>query len=665
MRFEAVDGSLVAMADRKIFSRYNMRCGLILRAKEADVKLTGFTLPQIDQSFLVLTGKEIIGNNLVTMLGGRMPLLAIDRIEYIGQPLLAVFGPDYEAVELLMDKIEVNTEPYTKTEEEISLENTIAPLSFSWGQEEIPDENSLKQLKKFESVFKYSHTTISSPIRYNISVWQEGNNIHIESPMLWQELIRTTVATALGKEPRNIILHPQKHQNKHDEYLFYPAIYSTLAAIAMLLTGLPVELRLVGETARPGISIQRTTYLNEEHHPIVENVKMTVDQGAFCFASEEYQRQAMAGLMPLYTVKSFKADVEIVKSSKNPASFCGSLGYSEALAGTQYHTSMLANKTGYTPVQIRDELKREKTKFTDFAPAYNLEDKKEMLLHLAKISVFNRKWASNSFFSGDFGLLGALRGIGVATGLGIAGFSTTLSKQENFSALLNYTPKKNITINTSAPLSSSEIRYCKQLVSSKFNNNTDSDSVLFLEQNAETLDSGPAVLNRFESIFPSQLAIASKHLGTLLDKAKPPFSLKFNTDNIFSPCEFEYSGYGAFVVEIEIRKYDFIPLVKEAWGSFVIGKSFADDNANDIAKETILDTLRECGAVISKDFKLSLDITQTDGDEEGFTPINTIARGITMSAFSSALFQAAGPEASYLPTDASKLESIINGGGKP
>ena len=105
--------------------------------------------------------------------------------------------------------------------------------------------------------------------------------------------------------------------------------------------------------------------------------------------------------------------------------------------------------------------------------------------------------------------------------------------------------------------------------------------------------------------------------------------------------------------------------MKEAWGSFVIGKSFADDNANDIAKETILDTLRECGAVISKDFKLSLDITQTDGDEEGFTPINTIARGITMSAFSSALFQAAGPEASYLPTDASKLESIINGGGKP
>ena len=485
MRFEAVDGSLVAMADRKIFSRYNMRCGLILRAKEADVKLTGFTLPQIDQSFLVLTGKEIIGNNFVTMLGGRMPLLAIDRIEYIGQPLLAVFGPDYEAVELLMDKIEVNTEPYTKTEEEISLENTIAPLSFSWGQEEIPDENSLKQLKKFESVFKYSHTTISSPIRYNISVWQEGNNIHIESPMLWQELIRTT-------------------------------IYSTMAAIAMLITGLPVDLRLVGETARPGISIQRTTYLNEEHHPIVENVKMTVDQGAFCFASEEYQRQAMAGLMPLYTVKSFKADVEIVKSSKNPASFCGSLGYSEALAGTQYHTSMLANKTGYTPVQIRDELKREKTKFTDFAPAYNLEDKKEMLLHLAKISVFNRKWASNSFFSGDFGLLGALRGIGVATGLGIAGFSTTLSKQENFSALLNYTPKKNITINTSAPLSSSEIRYCKQLVSSKFNNNTDSDSVLFLEQNAETLDSGPAVLNRFESIFPSQSPFLSYINFTIL-----------------------------------------------------------------------------------------------------------------------------------------------------
>lgn len=659
------------MADRKTFSRYNMRCGLVLRAKEAGVRITGFTIPDYDQRFLVLTGKDIHENS-ISFFGETMPLLALDTIDYAGQPILALFGPDYEAVELLLEKIVVNTAPLedkSKKEGDESKENakpdksTVPSLEFSWGQDDLPEDDVLSKLKKVDSTFRIKHTKFTSPLRYRIKVWQDGNNIHVMAPMQWPELVKTTISTSIDRERKNIVLHPQPYHDKHDEYLMFPALYATLASIAALLTGLPIEIRMVGQSASAGIKIQRTTYLNDDSHPLAENVKMIIDQGAYCFASAEFQRQAMAGLIPFYNLKSFKAEIIIDRSDKFPALFCESLGYSEALAGTQFHTSMIANSLGTSPAQARSALRRDKTRFTDYAPAYDLDSMSSQLEKISEQATFDRKWASNSFFSGKFGLLGILKGIGISSGIGIAGLSATLSRDEKFSSLLCYTPKRNITLNTSALLKPEETKYFKSLVSARFNGIVEDDNVLFLEHNPETLDSGPNVLSRFQSNFPEQLELAAKKLCTLIAKAKPPISLKFDTENIYSACEFEYLGYGALVIEIEISKNDFIPMIKEAWGVFLISKLIDGSRAKDNAKDTILSTLEEAGGVLSSNFKLHLDMVE-DRTKSGetLTPVKAIARALALSSFSSALYQVAGAKATVLPISATKLESILNGG---
>lgn len=659
MRFTSVDVSLVAMADRKTFSRYNMRCGLVLKAKEAGVKLIGFDLPQLDQRFLAITGKDLQDRNTFSLLGDTMPLLAVDKIDYIGQPLLALFGPDSESVELLMDRIAVKTEPLEEIEKKT--DRDIPPLSFSWGQEDIPEDEALSALKQVESSFHIDHTPLFSLFRYNVTAWQEGNTLHIQAPMQWPELVRETIVNNTGKEKRNVVLHNLKYHSKHDEYLIYPAIYATLAAIASIETGLPVDIRAIGESARAGVEVNRKTYLNEENRPVIENVIMIVDQGAFSFAGAEYQRQAMAGLLPIYTVKSFSATIEIIKSQNPPASFCGSLGYSEALASTECHTSRLAIRTGTTPAQIRETLGRGKTRFTDYAPPHIL-NATTWVQPIVESSVFNRKWSSNSFHHGDFGLLGKLRGIGLATGLGIAGFSTSQLQKQDFYAVMSYTAKKNITINSSVAYNPNITRYWREIITSKLSHQEDAESVLFLEQNSETADSGPDVLSRFPYCFSSQLATAAKSMGALIPKSKAPIQLKFKAEGGSSPCEFEYSGFGSMIIEIEISKKDYLPVVKEAWGSFSLSDSSLKDITRSSARRTILSTLKECGAELSKNFKLNISFIPSDDPEDENAPIKSVARGLTMGAFSNALYQAAGESASVLPTSAEKLEAVLNGG---
>lgn len=647
------------MAEAKKFERHNLRCGLVLKSTEADVRLLGFDMPQLDNRYQVLTGKDLTEGNSLTFFGGTMPILAEDIISFEGQPILALFGPDYESVELLMTKIKPITEPLgTKPD----IDSPYTPLEFTWGLDERPEEDVLPKMRKIETNFRFEHSVYFSALRYYVTVWQEGKNIHVQSPMQWPDLVRSTVAKATGWNRKNITLHERPHSSKHDEYLIMPAVHAALAAIIAIRTGIPVEIRTVGESARAGIDVHRVTYANDEGKPIYDAVEMNVDQGAYPFAFEEFQRQAMTGLLPYYAVKSFKARINIHKSTNYPASFCGSLGYAEALAATEYHTSRLSDLISMTPAQMKGNIEKEKTRFTDFAPSYNIEAHRNNTLKIADDSIFNRKWTSNTFQRGDFGLVGFLRGIGFATGSSIAGFSTTMAKECGFMAQITYTQNQNVTLNSSALCGNVDAKYWKNLIEAKFPKDNKPANVIFLEQTPETLDSGPDVLSRLTCRFTPQLAAAAKYLHTLRNADKQPNSMRFETENTLSPCEFEYSGYGAMVTEIKVSRMDYLPVVKKIWAYFSLSVVLQEKDVKEKAKRAILNVLSECGAVISDDFELHLSFhTQPDGAET-ISSLPAISSALTMASFANALYQVAGEEAAILPTSAKKLHEAIRGG---
>ena len=552
------------MAESKKFERHTLRCGLVLKSTEADVRLLGFDMPQMDNRFQVITGKDIQDSNSLSFFGGSMPLLAEDTISFVGQPILALFGPDYESVELLMSKIKVKTEPLgTKPD----IDSPYPPLEFSWGIEDKPEPDMLAKLKKVETNFNFEHSVYFSALRYYITTWQDGKNLHIQSPMQWPNLVREIVAKTTDWPSNHILLHDLKYVSKHDEYLIMPAVLAALSALEAIRTGSPVEIRAVGESARAGIKVHRTTYANEEGKPIYDNVEMNVDQGAYPFAFEEFQRQAMTGLLPYYGVKTFQARINIHKSTNYPASFCGSLGYCEAMAATEYHTSRLTDIYMMTPTQMRTIIEKEKTRFSDYAPSYSIDAHRKNTIQISEDSIFDRKWSSNTFQCGDFGLVGFLKGIGFAAGSSIAGFSTTMARECNFMALITY--NQNVTLNSSAISGNIDAKYWKSLVSSKFTKESKDGkpvTVTFLEQTPETLDGGPDVLSRLTSRFTPQLAAAAKYLDKLRVTEKQPNSMKFEVENTLSPCEFEHSRYGAMVTESKITRDDYLPVVKRCEG---------------------------------------------------------------------------------------------------
>lgn len=649
------------MAERKFFSRYNMRCGLVMRAKEANLNIKEIKVPTLDQRFLLLKAEDIEKNEIQFM-DSKLPILADKKLSYIGEPVLALFGPDFESVEIMMRQIEIITEPANeKTEEE---EDEIAPLFFSWGQDEAIRSEDESKYKVIDSELTLEPTTYISALRYTVTVSKEKESLHISLPTEWPNFVKSAVASATGQDIKSINLKQTKLQAKRDEYLFMPAIYAVLGAIATTRLALPVELRAVGESARAGMIFTRHTILSEDNKPLSESVEVEVDQGAYIVAGEEMQRQIMTGLIPPYPLKSFIAKIITKKSNNYPASFSGSLGYTESLAATEYHYSRILEKSGVTPAMQKAQDKS-KTRFTDYAPSYELETVGDLVKRIEKESVFDRKWAANNFQNNNsFTIVGYLKGIGIATGSGIAGFSTNTAKKSEFLSTINYTQKKNITVNSFAKSNDKLMKYWKNLISARIDDGGNADNVIFLEPAAGESDAGPDVLSRFYSCYTAQLAAAAKGLNLLLLKDKPPLSLIFSTENQFYPCEFEHSGFGAVITEVKISSLTFEPVVTEVWANFALSHIVDKMETFNMARCSILTSLEECGAKLSSDFKLHLYIDVKSASSEILSSIDSLARSLTMGSFINALAQVAGAKAASIPTSAKKIERALNGGAK-
>lgn len=621
---------------------------MLLRASRCGERIKEIRLRKADPYSLVLTAKDIPGENSISIFSDTRPLMAADTIAYPGEIILAVFSPDYESARIQMRQIEVETEESDYTPSPALPE----ALEYSWGEAEEGE------FRTCESSFEIRHTAKPDKSMYSVIAWIDGGKVHIETPCEWPELIRTAVSGATGYPKESVIVHQVLRQSSHDEFLINPAIVAAIAATGAIRTEMPCEIRDFVMISRPGIKVSRTTAIDEEGKPVSERVSMTVDMGASPVLPAEYQKQAITGLIPPYPLKEFRASVSIACSSAYPAAFCGSLGYAEALAATEYHVSRLAEKTDLTPYSYRISVEKEKRKFTDYIPGFDLEDQKKTAKRTALQSTYDRKWFANNFQRHSFGLIGYIKGIGIATGSGISGFSTSFARSVRFQSTITYTQKETIAINTSALRHPGMLKHWKTIVSDRINPGHP-ESVTFLEQGPHTMDAGPDVLSRIISSFTPQLESAAKKLA-VLKETEIPASITFETQNTSLPCEFQNNASATVIAEIVTSELDFIPTATEVWASIIIPNAINTATLKNSIKRNILNTIEECGFRIPDGFRIHLDIT-VSGADTSVSSVGMLMKALTMGALADALYQLGGPEASILPASGRHIANVLIG----
>ena len=81
-----------------------------LRSEVPRAKIRAVRLPELPEGYTIVDHHDIPGKNIVPIVYDDQPFLAVDEVNYIGQPILLVVGADKETILDIIGKIEVDYE---------------------------------------------------------------------------------------------------------------------------------------------------------------------------------------------------------------------------------------------------------------------------------------------------------------------------------------------------------------------------------------------------------------------------------------------------------------------------------------------------------------------------------------------------------------------------
>ena len=84
--------------------------GKLLRSKYARAKVLGVRLPELPEGYTYVDRTDVPGDNNVNIVMDDTPVFARETVEYVGEPIGMVCGPDEGVCQDIVDRIEVDYE---------------------------------------------------------------------------------------------------------------------------------------------------------------------------------------------------------------------------------------------------------------------------------------------------------------------------------------------------------------------------------------------------------------------------------------------------------------------------------------------------------------------------------------------------------------------------
>lgn len=492
------------------------------------------------------------------------------------------------------------------------------------------------------------------------------DRIFVKAASQWPFHVRNTVADACGFQKRRVVVSQANYRPTHDEKLIYPSAYAALAAIAALKSGRPAQLISDEPSYRPEIIVHRRTALNKEKMPVAAIIDVQVNLGAFPMFVKEVIEHVTTGAAPIYDIGGVRITVRVIKTPTPPRHHFNGLGFAACLFSAEAHFSHITSRKQLNPLGWRIK----NLKSNQFRPADQLRLKygliRELLERAAANSDFNRKFAAYEMQRRRSRGLSTFsryaRGIGLACGYGINGFSRDYRDERRYSISMRLDTNDAVTVSLSFCESEAE-GFWRKVISEILNIN-ERQIVFSYEETSKIPDSGPDVLRRDTSVITGLIVRCCESIKSQRFKEPLPIDVRRgysstpNSDDSTPP--FESVSWGAVVLELEIDTITLEPQVKGIWSAFDCGRVFYPERLKAALTVALYDGIFRCGGIRAEQgVQPHIDVDIAVHDDGLPTSAAEAAFGLLSAAYAAAVSQALNIEVTSLPFGPEQILNAI------
>ncbi|MDR0784710.1 MAG: molybdopterin-dependent oxidoreductase [Treponema sp.] len=396
-----------------------------IRSPSARGRFIGVERLQTPSSYTLITAKDIPGVNQLDTFP--VPILAKDKVSYIGEPVGILIGPDELKLWAYAADCKVLIE---QNEENAALENSeqteeIMERNFVIGQTtslDAPENETQKVKTVVQGVYR---TGIQEHWEAEpfcaLSVFFE-NKATVYTATQWQAHTRSSVAKALGTTAEMVKVIPTRLGFHLDGKLWYPSLVACHAALGAFLTKRPVKLCLTREECfhygpkRPETEIKITSSIGEDGKILKTDIEANINIGAERVFTEEFLARICIGSLGAYRLSPITVKAVAVKSGIPYQGPFEGFGASHGFFAIERHVSRIADAVGVEPAEWR--VKHALKKNGKLAIGIPLKEQvfaEQAMERVAAASDYKRKWASyNLLRERGSPQETPLRGIGIA-----------------------------------------------------------------------------------------------------------------------------------------------------------------------------------------------------------------------------------------------------------
>jgi CO/xanthine dehydrogenase Mo-binding subunit len=559
-----------------------------LRSKVPRARIAAIEIPSMPEGYFIVDSHDVPGINGVHMLTDEQPFFAEEKVNYAGEPILLVTGPQKEEVGRILDKIRVEYEEIPPVFGEEDSKNPLIPPLF--GEHDLFCEYEIKRgeveeaFEKADLVFEDCYRTGAQEHVYlepqGMAGVFDGERVTVYGSIQCPYYVKTALVQGLGWEEDRIRVIQTTTGGAFGGKEEYPSVIAGHVAFAAIKTGRAVLLvfdraeDIVCTTKRHPSRIRMRTAVDNQGAIAAMDIDIALDGGAYIGLSPVVLQRAMFAATGVYRIPRVRVKGRVFATNNVPTGAFRGFGGPQAFFAIEMHMHSLAGKLKKDPLEFKRSylLKRGDHTVTDGRMKEDVPLPR-MLSRLCELSGYEKK-------SRAFKKEGGGRGIGVSLFFHGCAFTGSGEKDKiKAKVLLKKESDGSVSILVSnVEMGQGAQTTLRKIVAQKLGcgigriryDNPDTDRVP---------DSGPTVASRTVMIVGGLLARAAERLKERMNEkgeieveeryVQPPH-IEWDQET-FTGDAYPVYSWGANAVEVEVDPVTFEVRVTGIWGTYDVG----------------------------------------------------------------------------------------------
>ena len=571
-----MDGSALYVAD---YPTEGMVFGRLVRSSKAKAKIVDIKIPPLEPGYLIVDHKDVPGINRVHIVKDDTPVFSEGDVEYIGDPILMVVGPDEQKVIQLANEIAITYKELTPI---IKVEDSDT-VFFDYTIE----KGDVK--KAFEDADKVYIETFRTGIQEQAYMEGQGmigiahdNRITIHGSMQCPYYIHGAVAKAMGYEASQVQIKADVTGGGFGGKEDYPSILACEVAVAAFKAKKPVRVIFdrredMEFTPKRHPSISKYKVAVKDGKVTAMDIDVKINAGAYTTLSAVVLQRALISASGVYKVDNLHIQGWAMKTNMVPSGAFRGFGAPQTFFAVELVMDHIGRDLGMDPLTFKLANLAAQGDETSTSGKYHFPvPLQEMVEEIETYSFYSEKQALYKKQQGRY-----RRGMGLSLIFHGAGF-TGSGERDHIKAIAKLRKYKDGKIEILA--SNTEIGQGVKTTFAKIvanELNVPLDRIIADDPDTDRVpDSGPTVASRSLMIVGELLRRASiKLLGIWKDGEEqeveehfkePDFVIPFDLDT-FKGDAYPTYAWAVTVLEIEVDTLTGESEIIGVYGNYDVG----------------------------------------------------------------------------------------------